>query len=207
MATPVYKAPPPVAAPCVWCGWYIGLNAGWVGSTRNNFSNRQGPILVSVVWDSHSGPELAQRTVSTSSQRVGILAVDRLATIGRPAFGSSVLRATLIGVSAKTTTTVGHSWLRSVFAPISTIYSTSAGLAFHGTRSRRRRGFTECLTLRDRGRCYRRGQDRQCVHLRVLRTACFDRAHHHEYQYLHAGRRDGWRRYRVDDSPALEYQG
>jgi outer membrane immunogenic protein len=24
---PVYKAPPP---PCIWCGWYIGGNAGWV---------------------------------------------------------------------------------------------------------------------------------------------------------------------------------
>jgi outer membrane immunogenic protein len=29
MAAPVYKAPPPPAAPpCVWCGWYVGLNVG-----------------------------------------------------------------------------------------------------------------------------------------------------------------------------------
>ena len=28
MAAPVYKAPPPVAPPCVWCGWYVGLNVG-----------------------------------------------------------------------------------------------------------------------------------------------------------------------------------
>ena len=33
------KAPPPVAPACLWCGWYIGLNAGWVGSTRNNITN------------------------------------------------------------------------------------------------------------------------------------------------------------------------
>lgn len=33
------KAPPPAAPPCVWCGWYIGLNAGWVGSTNNNITN------------------------------------------------------------------------------------------------------------------------------------------------------------------------
>jgi outer membrane immunogenic protein len=39
MAAPVYKAPPPPAPPCVWCGWYIGLNAGWVGSTNNNIAN------------------------------------------------------------------------------------------------------------------------------------------------------------------------
>jgi outer membrane immunogenic protein len=32
-------APAPMAPACVWCGWYIGLNAGWVGSTRNNITN------------------------------------------------------------------------------------------------------------------------------------------------------------------------
>ena len=29
----------PMAPACLWCGWYIGLNAGWVGSSGNNFSN------------------------------------------------------------------------------------------------------------------------------------------------------------------------
>jgi outer membrane immunogenic protein len=29
-------APPPGPPPCVWCGWYIGANAGWVGSLNNN---------------------------------------------------------------------------------------------------------------------------------------------------------------------------
>jgi outer membrane immunogenic protein len=33
------KAPPPAAPVCVWCGWYIGLNAGWVGSANNNITN------------------------------------------------------------------------------------------------------------------------------------------------------------------------
>jgi len=33
------KAPPVVAPTCVWCGWYIGANAGWVGSAGGNFSN------------------------------------------------------------------------------------------------------------------------------------------------------------------------
>ena len=28
--------PPPAPPPCIWCGWYIGANAGWVGSTNNN---------------------------------------------------------------------------------------------------------------------------------------------------------------------------
>jgi outer membrane immunogenic protein len=30
------KAPSP---PCVWCGWYLGINAGWVGSANNNATN------------------------------------------------------------------------------------------------------------------------------------------------------------------------
>ena len=31
------KAPPaPPPPPCIWCGFYIGLNGGWVGSTGNN---------------------------------------------------------------------------------------------------------------------------------------------------------------------------
>lgn len=35
MAAPVYKAPPPPPAPvCIWCGFYIGVNAG--GSWDNN---------------------------------------------------------------------------------------------------------------------------------------------------------------------------
>ena len=33
------KAPPaPLPPPCIWCGFYIGANAGWVGSTGNNNS-------------------------------------------------------------------------------------------------------------------------------------------------------------------------
>ena len=39
MAAPVYKAPPPMAPVCVWCGWYIGLNAGWVGSANSTITN------------------------------------------------------------------------------------------------------------------------------------------------------------------------
>jgi outer membrane immunogenic protein len=33
------KAPPPVTPACEWCGWFIGLNAGWVGSTNNSITN------------------------------------------------------------------------------------------------------------------------------------------------------------------------
>ena len=29
------KAAPPPAPVCVWCGWYLGVNAGWVGSVQN----------------------------------------------------------------------------------------------------------------------------------------------------------------------------
>jgi outer membrane immunogenic protein len=32
-------APAPMAPACIWCGWYIGLNAGWVGSSGNHLSN------------------------------------------------------------------------------------------------------------------------------------------------------------------------
>jgi outer membrane immunogenic protein len=34
------KAPPVAPAPaCNWCGWYLGVNAGWIGSTGNTISN------------------------------------------------------------------------------------------------------------------------------------------------------------------------
>jgi outer membrane immunogenic protein len=34
------KAPPPPAPPpCVWCGWYVGLNAGWIGSANDTITN------------------------------------------------------------------------------------------------------------------------------------------------------------------------
>jgi outer membrane immunogenic protein len=36
------KAPPPAPAPaptCMWCGWYLGLNAGWLRSTHNTITN------------------------------------------------------------------------------------------------------------------------------------------------------------------------
>lgn len=37
---PVYRAPPPVAAPILsWTGFYIGANAGWVGSTGNTITS------------------------------------------------------------------------------------------------------------------------------------------------------------------------
>jgi outer membrane immunogenic protein len=36
LARPVYKAPPaPLPPPCVWCGWYIGLNAGYAWGTSD----------------------------------------------------------------------------------------------------------------------------------------------------------------------------
>jgi len=37
---PVYKAPPPPPPPVwSWTGWYIGANAGWIGSTDNTITN------------------------------------------------------------------------------------------------------------------------------------------------------------------------
>src|SRR5262249_47713968 len=38
MAPRYTKAPPapPPPPPCIWCGFYIGLNGGWVGSPGNN---------------------------------------------------------------------------------------------------------------------------------------------------------------------------
>src|SRR5689334_5574331 len=37
---PVYKAPTPAPVPVYnWTGWYVGGNAGWVGSTGNTVTN------------------------------------------------------------------------------------------------------------------------------------------------------------------------
>jgi outer membrane immunogenic protein len=34
------KAPQPTPPPlCAWCGWYIGVNAGWTNSTHNSITN------------------------------------------------------------------------------------------------------------------------------------------------------------------------
>jgi outer membrane immunogenic protein len=35
---PVYKAPPAVVVP-TWAGWYVGANAGWVGSANDTIAN------------------------------------------------------------------------------------------------------------------------------------------------------------------------
>jgi outer membrane immunogenic protein len=32
------KAPPPLPPPCIWCGFYIGLNGGWAGTTGSSNS-------------------------------------------------------------------------------------------------------------------------------------------------------------------------
>lgn len=40
LSQPVYKAPPPAPAPVYnWTGFYIGGNAGWIGSADNTLSN------------------------------------------------------------------------------------------------------------------------------------------------------------------------
>jgi outer membrane immunogenic protein len=46
MAQPVYKAPPPLPPPCIWCGWYVGVNAGYNWSGSNEVSTTSTPVLV-----------------------------------------------------------------------------------------------------------------------------------------------------------------
>ena len=42
---PVYKAPPPPPPPIwSWTGFYIGANAGWIGSTDNTITNALTPV-------------------------------------------------------------------------------------------------------------------------------------------------------------------
>jgi len=36
---PVKAPPPPPPPPCIWCGFYIGLNGGWVGNTVSSDRN------------------------------------------------------------------------------------------------------------------------------------------------------------------------
>jgi outer membrane immunogenic protein len=35
----VKAPPPPLPPPCIWCGFYIGLNGGWAGTTGSNNNN------------------------------------------------------------------------------------------------------------------------------------------------------------------------
>jgi outer membrane immunogenic protein len=53
-ARPYTKAPPPIAPPCVWCGFYIGLNAGgsWGDNDSTYFSSLAGVAPVSAGLDS-----------------------------------------------------------------------------------------------------------------------------------------------------------
>jgi outer membrane immunogenic protein len=49
------KAPPPAPPPCIWCGWYIGANAGGIWSDPNvttsasNLSNNGSPGAIEAV--------------------------------------------------------------------------------------------------------------------------------------------------------------
>jgi outer membrane immunogenic protein len=39
VTAPVYKAPPPVVVVPTWAGWYVGANAGWIGSADDMVTN------------------------------------------------------------------------------------------------------------------------------------------------------------------------
>jgi outer membrane immunogenic protein len=119
MAAPVYKAPPPVAAPCVWCGWYIGLNAGWVGSTGNNFSNTGTDTGVGGVGFALAAGVIPG-TVSTSLS--GFIGGGQVGYNWQTGIWLVGLEGDFDGVSAKKTTTLVIPG-SVVFAPISTIYT------------------------------------------------------------------------------------
>lgn len=36
---PVKAPPAPLPPTCVWCGWYVGVNAGWIGSADDTVTN------------------------------------------------------------------------------------------------------------------------------------------------------------------------
>jgi outer membrane immunogenic protein len=75
MAAPVYKAPPPPAPVCNWCGFYIGVNAGaeW---TKSDFTSTMGPgggffIPASIAFINTIGNGSARKTGFIGGGQIG----------------------------------------------------------------------------------------------------------------------------------------
>jgi outer membrane immunogenic protein len=112
-------APAPMAPACLWCGWYIGLNAGWVGSTRNNITNTG--------TDTDGG---GLGTVLAAGAIPGSVSTNLSGFIGGGQIGYNWevsnwvvgLEGDFDGVSAKKTTTVAFPG-SATFVPLTTTFS------------------------------------------------------------------------------------
>jgi outer membrane immunogenic protein len=115
--TPVYKAAPAIMAPG-WAGWYIGVNAGWVGSGRNisntGTDNNGGGL----------GAMLAAGAIpaSVSLNNNGFIGGAQIGYNWQVANWVYGLEADFDGASAKSSTTAVFPG-SSVFFPLSTTYN------------------------------------------------------------------------------------
>jgi outer membrane immunogenic protein len=112
-------APPPAPPPCVWCGWYIGLNAGWVGSTGNNFSNTGTDTGVGGL-----GFILAAGAIpgSVSTTTSGFIGGEQIGYNWQTANWLVGLEGDFDWVSARKTTTLAFPGSAVVVAPFTTTY-------------------------------------------------------------------------------------
>ncbi len=92
------KAPPP-APLASWAGWYVGLNAGWVGSTNNTIANTGTDRPLAAV--SAAPLQLASSRRRSTSVTAGFSAADKLVITGRGGNVVYGLEADLDAVSAR----------------------------------------------------------------------------------------------------------
>jgi outer membrane immunogenic protein len=86
---PIYKAPPP----CTWCGWYVGLNAGWTGTDAG--AGGLGSVLA-----------VGAIPASVGNRTSGFIGGGQIGYNWQTGNWVAGLEADFDGVSAKATTTV-----------------------------------------------------------------------------------------------------
>jgi len=72
MAAPVYKAPPPPAPVCVWCGWYVGVNAGGAVNNSTYSVEPAGGFLTIPLFLPDNGQRTASANLNQTSFTGGI---------------------------------------------------------------------------------------------------------------------------------------
>jgi outer membrane immunogenic protein len=112
---PVYKAAPAIAAPN-WAGWYVGANAGWVGSTSNTITNT-GTDTGAFGLGSSIGTEIPAAIDLGYSGFIGGGQLGYNWQAGNWVYG---LEADFDGASAKSSATIPDAPAFGLFAPVTT---------------------------------------------------------------------------------------
>ena len=122
-APPIYvPGYAPVEPPCIWCGFYIGINGGWIGAANDTINNT-GTDTGSGGLGTALGLGLIPSSVNNGGNGNGYLIGGQVGfnwQAGAAVFG---IEADFDGVSALNTTIVGPSSAAAFAAPVTTQYN------------------------------------------------------------------------------------